>query len=667
MCAQTSTASPISASISRADMHPLEPTGGSFEGAEGILRAWRRGIKPDPHLTVSEWSDEHRWLSGISASEPGRWRTSRTPYLRGVMDALSPSDPATRISFMKGAQVGATEAGNNWIGFVIHHAPGPMLAVMPDLEVAKRNSRQRLEPLIRSSPVLSELIPEGARRGSGNTLLSKEFPGGILVMVGAQSAASLRSMPARYVFMDEVDGYPASTDEEGDPVTLAEARTVTFGHRRKVFLVSTPTTRGLSRIEREFERSDQRRFFVPCPFCDHMQWLQWERLRWEKGHPDGAAYHCESCEEPIPEYHKTQMLAAGKWIATATPEDPRSIGFHLSSLYSPIGWLSWEEMARQWEAAQGSDELLRAFKNTKLGESWVDAGEAPDWERLQDRKEDYPAQVPMRGVFLTAGADVQQDRIEVDVWAWGRGLESWLVDHVVIDRPPHDPLAWKELTDVLTRTYEHESGAVLPIMRMAVDTGYQAAAVYTWARKAGAGLVSAIKGEEGFNKAAPVTGPTFVDVMQNGRRLKRGVRLWKIATATFKAETYRFIRQERPTDEELEEGAPLPAGWIHLPGWADAEWLRQFVSEQLVTIRNKRGFARLEWQKMRERNEALDCRVYARAAAWIIGADRWGDERWTELEAQLQGEAEKEATSKARKSDQREPSWIPRQKKGSWF
>lgn len=642
------------------------PVGGGFDGADGVLRAWRRGLKPDPHLTVSEWSDEHRWLSGISASEPGRWRTSRTPYLRGVMDALSPSDPATRISFMKGAQVGATEAGNNWIGFVIHHAPGPMLAVMPDLDVAKRNSRQRLEPLIRSSPVLSELIPEGQKRGSGNSLLSKEFPGGILVMVGAQSAAALRSMPARYVFMDEVDGYPASTDEEGDPVTLAEARTVTFGHRRKVFLVSTPTTRGLSRIEREFEQSDQRRYFVPCPHCGHMQWLQWERLRWDKGAPEGAAYHCEGCETPIPEYHKTEMLGAGEWRATAEPVDPRSIGFHLSSLYSPIGWLSWEDMARQWEAAQGSDELLRAFKNTKLGETWVDSGEAPDWERLQDRKQDYPAQVPMRGLFLTAGVDVQQDRLECSVWAWGRGLESWLVDHVVIDHPPHDERAWSGLTEALTRTYEHESGAMLPILRMAVDTGYQASAVYTWARKAGAGLVSAIKGTDGFNRAAPVTGPTFVDVMQNGRRLRRGVRLWTIATATFKAETYRFIRQERPSDEEMAEGADLPPGWIHIPGWTDSEWLKQFVSEQLVTIRNKRGFSRLEWQKMRERNEALDCRVYARAAAWIIGADRWGEDRWTELEAQLQGEAEKEATKQARKAEQRAPTWIPRQKKG-WF
>ena len=666
MSAQTSTASPISASISPAEMDPLGPVGGSFEGADSILRAWRRGMKPDPHLTVSEWADEHRWLSGISASEPGRWRTSRTPYLRGVMDSLSPSDPATRISFMKGAQVGATEAGNNWIGFVIHHAPGPMLVVMPDLEVAKRNSRQRLEPLIRSSPTLSELIPDGAKRGSGNSLLSKEFPGGILVMVGAQSAAALRSMPARYVFMDEVDGYPASTDEEGDPVTLAEARTVTFGHRRKVFLVSTPTTRGLSRIEREFELSDQRRYFVPCPHCGHMQWLQWERLRWEKGNPGGAAYFCEECEAAIPEYHKTEMLAAGEWRPTAIPSDPKSIGFHLSSLYSPIGWLSWEEMARQWEAAQGSDELLRAFKNTKLGETWVDAGEAPDWERLQDRKEDYPAQVPQGAVFLTAGVDVQQDRLECSVWGWGRGLESWLVDHIVIEHPPHDERAWKGLTEVLTRTYQHESGAVLPIMRMAVDTGYQASAVYTWARKAGAGLVSAIKGEEGFNKAAPVTGPTFVDVTQNGRRIRRGVRLWKIATATFKSETYRFIRQERPADEELAAGAHLPPGWIHIAGWADSEFLKQFVSEQLVTIRNKRGFARLEWHKMRERNEALDCRVYARAAAWIIGADRWGDDRWTELEAQLQGEAEKEATKQARKKEQRAPTWIPRGKKG-WF
>ena len=360
---------------------------------------------------------------------------------------------------MKAAQVGATEAGNNWIGFVIHHAPGPMLAVLPTVEMAKRSSRGRIDPLIEDSAALKERVKPARSRDAGNSMLSKEFPGGILVLTGANSATGLRSMPARYVFLDEVDAYPASADEEGDPVTLAEARTTTFAHRRKVFMVSTPTIRGLSRIEREFEASDQRRYFVPCPHCGAMQWLQFERLRWAKDQPETAAYHCEGCERPIAEHHKTRMLERGEWRATATPTDPTAIGFHLSALYSPIGWKSWAQIARDWLAAQGSDEMLRAARNTLLGETWVESGEAPDWQRLADRRETYPAQIPERGLFLTAGADVQKDRIEVDVWAWGRGLESWLVDHIVIAGGPDDPACWEALTALLGRTWTHEKGA----------------------------------------------------------------------------------------------------------------------------------------------------------------------------------------------------------------
>lgn len=601
-----------------------------FDGAEDILRAWAKGLRPDPDITVSAWADQHRWLSSRASAEPGRYRAARTPYLREIMDALSPGHPAQRVTFMKAAQVGATEAGNNWIGFVIHHAPGPMLAVLPTVEMAKRTSRGRIDPLIADSAALKERVQPARSRDAGNSMLSKEFPGGILVLTGANSATGLRSMPARYVFLDEVDAYPASADEEGDPVTLAEARTTTFAHRRKVFMVSTPTIRGLSRIEREFEASDQRRYFVPCPHCGHMQWLQFERLRWEKDQPETAAYTCAGCETPIAEHHKTAMLEKGEWRATAVPVDPRAIGFHLSALYSPIGWKSWAQIARDWLAAQGSDEMLRAARNTLLGETWVESGEAPDWQRLADRRESYPAQIPAGGLFLTAGADVQKDRIEVDVWAWGRGGTSWLVDHVVIPGGPDDPGCWEALTALLCRTWVHEHGAVMTLAKLAIDTGYESAAVYAWARQQGTAQVAPVKGMEGFNRATPVSGPTFVDATVNGRKLKRGARLWTVATASFKAETYRHLRLERSSEPD----APDPPGTIHLPDWIDSEWLKQLVAEQLVTIRNKRGYARQEWQKMRERNEALDTRVYARAAAWILGADRFDERMWRQLETQ---------------------------------
>lgn len=607
----------------------------SFEGADIIMQAWRDGLTPDPPLTVSQWADRHRFLSPRGSAEPGRYRTDRTPYMRDIMDALSPVHPARRVVFMKAAQVGATESGNCWLSYIIHHAPGPVLAVQPTVELAKRFSRQRIDPLIADSPVLKERVKPARSRDAGNTVLSKEFPAGLLVITGANSAVGLRSMPARYLFLDEVDAYPPSADEEGDPVALAEARTRTFSWRSKVFLASTPTIHGLSRIEHEYEVSDRRRFFVPCPHCGTRQWLRFERLRWDKGAPETAHYVCESCEQPIAEHHKTAMLVAGKWQATAEAEDPGTVGFHLSALYSPVGWMGWQDIARQWEAAT-TDEARRSFRNSVLGETWIENGEAPDWQRLYERRGGCRyGVIPAGGLFLTAGADVQKDRIEVSVWAWGRGLTSWLVEHIVIDGGPENAAAWAALTALLGKTWPHAYGSRLSLAKLAIDTGYETPAVYAWARTAGFAQVAPVKGVEGFNRAAPVAGPTYVDATEGGRKVRRGARLWTVAGSSFKSETYRFLRLNPPTDEEREAGAIVPVGYIHLPHGTDAEWIKQLVAEQLVTVKTRRGFTRLEWQKVRERNEALDCRVYARAAAWIAGADRWTEDKWRDLENQI--------------------------------
>src|SRR6202166_3009958 len=248
---------------------------------EIYLHAAAEGARPDPLLTVSEWSDRYRTLSQRASAEPGPWRTDRTPYLREIMDCLSPSSPIERVVFMKGAQIGGTEVGNNWIGYIIHQSPGPLMAVQPTVEMAKRNSKQRIDPLIEESNVLRKLVRDPRSRDSGNTVLAKEFPGGVLVMTGANSAVGLRSMAARYLFLDEVDGYPGDVEGEGDPVNLALARTRTFA-RRKIFLASTPKITGLSRIEAAFEASDQRHYFVPCPFCQEFQTLKLAQVRWPK-------------------------------------------------------------------------------------------------------------------------------------------------------------------------------------------------------------------------------------------------------------------------------------------------------------------------------------------------------------------------------------------------
>jgi phage terminase large subunit GpA-like protein len=252
--------------------------------AEIYNAAFSDGLRPDPLLTVSEWADQFRMLSQTASAEPGWWRTDRTPYLREIMDCLSPSSGVEKVVFMKGAQVGGTEAGNNWIGYVIDQAPGPMLVVLPTVEMGKRWSKGRFAPLIDDTPAIRAKVKDPRSRDAGNTVQSKEFPGGIVVITGANSAVGLRSMPVRYLFMDEIDGYPCDADGEGDPVSLAVQRTATFA-RRKILEVSTPTVSGLSRIEKEFESSDQCFFHVPCPDCSEYQVLKWANLKWQDGDP----------------------------------------------------------------------------------------------------------------------------------------------------------------------------------------------------------------------------------------------------------------------------------------------------------------------------------------------------------------------------------------------
>ncbi|OSM04155.1 phage terminase large subunit family protein [Magnetofaba australis] len=612
-----------------------------FDGALAIDLAWRGGLKPDPLLTVSQWSDKHRILSQRASSEPGKWRTSRTPYLKEIMDCLSPASPVRRVVFMKGAQIGGTEAGNCLIGYVIHQAPGPMMAVSPTVELAKRNSKQRIDPLIEESEALKELVKPARSRDSGNTVLSKEFPGGVLILTGANSAVGLRSMPARYLFLDEVDGYPGDVEGEGDPILLAERRSATF-QRRKIFLVSTPNRKGLSRIEREYLASDQRKFHVPCPECGERQPLEFGNLTWDEGKPDTARYRCAHCDALIWEHHKTHMLENGEWVATAEAESRQTVGFHLNSLYSPVGWFSWADAVEMYEQAQKNPDLMKGFVNTVLGEPFEEAFEAPDWTRLYDRRETYRiGEVPDGGLFLTAGVDVQKDRLECEVMAWGREKRSWSIDYFVLDGDTARPEVWGQLDRVLAKDWKHACGQRLPIRVMCVDSGYATQDVYAWVRKhpqatwgpAGAvarqqRTVVAIKGRD-RDTALLLT----VSKADAGHR-KRGLKVWSIGTPVAKGELYRWLKLPRPTDEGLESGESYPPGYCHFPQYNE-EFFKQLTAERLIT-RMVKGFPQASWEKEPgKRNEALDCRVYARAAASIYGLDRFEEKHWRRLEEPL--------------------------------
>lgn len=617
---------------------------------------------------MSEWAQAHRKLPPHSA-EPGQWRNERTPYLREIMDCLSPSSEWLRVVLMKGAQIGATECGNNWVGYVIHHAPGPMMLVTKSLELAKRNSKNRIAPLIDATPELRERVRPARSRDSGNTILIKEFKRGQLIMAGAESAAGLRSTPIRYLFLDELDSYE-STDE-GDPVALAMARTRTFGSRKKVFMASTPLFKGISRIEAAFLEGDQRRFWVPCPHCGEYQVLRFDRLKWPKGKPEQAVYVCAGCGEvddkgnvvagAIQNSDKAKMLPLGEWRASA-PGDGKTASFHISSLYTPVGWdPTWSEIASMWEKAQKDPMQLQTIVNTVFGETWKLEGDAPDWEVLWGRREAYKrGTVPAGGLFLTAGADVHPDRIEVQVVAWGRGKESWLVDHVVLagnTALSGNGTVWSDLSRFSAATFPHAKGGALPIDRLAIDAKYNSSMVYDWVRQQDRRRVLAVHGQG--HGPAILGQPGSVDINLAGKVIKRGCKVWPVDGSQLKIELYALLKLEKP-----EDGQPFPPGYCHFPEDLNEEFFKQLTAEQLIR-RVHRGFAKFEWQNTRpgQRNEALDTRVYARAAATHRGIDRMGDAQWDELSQSIRSV---DQPVKPKAPELRPSGWLST-RRGGWL
>lgn len=538
-----------------------------------------------------------------------------------------------------------TECGNNWLGYIIDHAPGPIMAVQPTVDLAKRNSKQRIAPLIEESPRLRGKVSEAKSRDSSNTILEKDFQGGRLVMTGANSAAGLRSMPARYLFLDEVDAYPGDVDGEGDPVSLAKARTRTFA-RRKVLCVSTPTISGRSRIEALWELSDQRRYYLPCPYCDGFQHLEWSQLKWPPGEPHKVVYMCIHCEGGIEEYHKTKMLERGEWRA----ENPgarggKTAGFHLNSLYSPLGWFGWRDAVEQFQEAKDKPELLRGFVNTVLGETWKEKGDAPEWQRLYERREPYAINtIPPEVVFLTAGVDVQKDRLEVEIVGWGRDKQTWSIDYRVLHGDTAIESTWSQLDAILGEQWEAQSGVQMGIRMLAVDSGFNTQHVYNWARKHPFNRVMAIKGVD--TATVMLGNPSPVDVHSSGKRIRRGFKVWPLGVSLIKSELYAWLKLDKPID-----GGTYPPGYCHFPEYGD-EYFKQLTAEQLV-VRTVRGYRRYEWQKTRDRNEALDARGYARAAAAAVGIDRMTNAQWDALMREVG------ASAPARPQPKAEPQMQP--------
>lgn len=575
------------------------------------MKVWSKW-KPPPKLTISQWADEYRRLSAEASAEPGKWRTDRAPFQREMMDACLYYED---VVIMSSAQVGKSEAIYNIIGYHMHYDPCPVLFVFPTVEMAEDQSKSRIAPMLRDTPALADLFSSKAKT-SQNTLLNKSFPGGYLALAGSNSPASLASRPVRMVLCDEVDRYPSSAGTEGDPVNLAFKRTTTFWNRRRI-IVSTPTIKDSSRIEIAYQNSDQRKYFVPCPHCHEMQTLKFVNVRWEKDDlgvdlPETAVYMCDHCGAVITDSERLQIQKFGEW-RKMNPKNTKVAGFHINQLYSP--WSKLETIVNDFVLAKDKPDLLKTWINTTLGESFDDSGgETIEAYQLKARAESYKSfTIPEGAYFITAGVDVQDNRVAVLIEAWGRDMECWIVYYTEIFGNLDDQKIWNELDELLSRKFQHEKGFELKIIQSAIDSGgHYTQAVYNFVRhhQYKHYKIIAIKGSSTAHKPV-ITKASLVDFNYRGEKIPNGVQKYDIGTDTAKNYIYNNLKK-----------VSFGPGYVHFNIDLTYDFYEMLTAEKRI-VEFKNGFPKHKWIKANSRrNEALDCKVYSLAAAHLAGLER---------------------------------------------
>lgn len=578
------------------------------------LRATERRLRrtlfaPPSKLTVTQWAERFRFLSREASAAHGKFRISRAPFQKGILDAAS--DPnIEKVVVMANAQWGKTETILNIIGYFIDQDPCPIMVVMPTVDAGKGWSEERLAPMLRDCPCFHGKVKPPKSRDAGNKILNKKFPGGYIHIAGSNSAASLASRPIRVVLFDEVDKAPASAGTEGDPVNLAVERTNTFWNR-KVYLSSTPNIKGKSRIEDEYNKSDMRKFFMPCPHCGHKQtFCFWDvdpatgkdrnRIVFERDEQknlieDSVAFMCEECAVLIDESYKMGMLQRGEWIAERP--DRKVAGFHLNALYSP--WLRWAEVVQKFLDSKGNPEQLKTFWNSSLGLPFEDKTEKIDGHFLAKRLENYGAEVPMGVGVLTAAIDTQDDRLELQITGWGEGEESWVISHDRFNGDPNNSDVWNRAEVALSRVYQHESGAPMRVSACGVDTrGHRTDAAYRFCKP---------RQHRGIFAAGGHTRPDQPLLGRPSTSNKANVKLYMVGTDTAKDVLFSRMR--------IHEPGP---GFMHLTNALDTEYLLQMTSETVKT-KHVNGRKVRYYHKTRDRNEALDLWVLSFAALEFLG------------------------------------------------
>ena len=561
-----------------------------------------RAFKPPKKLTLSEWADSYAYLSSESSAEGGRWRT--LPYQKGIMDAIT-DNKVEQVTVMKSARVGYSKILNHVIAYYIHQDPAPIMLVQPTIEDAQGYSKEEIAPMLRDTPCLKGLVSESKAKDGANTILQKQFPGGTLSLVGANSPRGFRRVSRRVVLFDEVDGYPASAGAEGDQIKLGIRRTEYYWNR-KIVAGSTPTIKDFSRVERLFNQSDMRRYFVPCPDCGFMQYLKWGNIKWRDDDPSTASYCCEGCGVWIPHSKKRWMVERGEWRATA-PGNGKHVGFHIWAAYSYSPNATWSNLVEEFLDSKNDAEQLKTWINTTLGEVWEDeyaskVGADALMERASAEK--YKQGVPpIEALALTVGCDVQDDRLSLSVWAWGREEEGWLIDRIKIYGAPSRPEVWKQLDEVLQKPYVNEAGEEMKVMICAIDSGgHHTQEVYQYSRERAHLGVIAIKGVG--QKGKPVLGKSSkVDINFNGRALKKGAQLFPVGVDGVKSLLFGRLKHNDPG-----------AGYLHFFPTITPDYFQELTAERQI-LRFRNGFPERVWvKKSQSPNEALDELNYAYAS-----------------------------------------------------
>ena len=570
-----------------------------------------------------EWAEEHCRLTSETSAEVGRYSSKRTPYIRELMEVLNPRvkgvDGHWKVSetdvvvFQKGAQLGGTLAFLYWVGAIISVYPSPILAVFPTLDNAKRWSRIKLGEMLRTAGPLRKMVYSAKDKEFGSETLKKYFPGGNLLMIGSNSAAGMRQVSVRFIGCDDFDGFAKSAGDEGSPLELVMNRQATFSDS-KVFLCSTPTIQDESNIEHAYTLTDQRKFFVPCPYCEKMQWLQWKHIDWPSGKPEEAVYICEHCKARIENKQKNWMLPRGRWHATnPEPRMPTWRGYHLSSLYSPHGWKSWGECAKQFVAAKGNPQKLQVFTNTVLAETWsqTETRTEASVKYLLDRRETYPEgdRAPAGAIAYVAAIDVQIDRLEVLIDGYGIGHECWHLKHHIIegnpttvDLRPNSGSVWRTALELLAQPITNERYGKLPVMATCIDTGAFTQAAYHAVMEAQLLRHAwwAVKGKDGTDPIWPRRGTEIQVKKKSDWKMK----LYTVCVDSAKANIYDSLTLEQPGP-----------GFHHYPMMCDEVFFDQLMAERRVR-KYVRGFPRDSWEMKpgKKNNEILDLSVYALAA-----------------------------------------------------